>query len=185
MYSLKKNIINLVLICDSLLKCNETEQFLKTLSTGDEKWIIYDKNVQKRSWSNGKQAPQIIAKPVLPRNRYTSSVWRERRGSPSRVGGVAALTAGRPAALGGHVKLIERDETCHLEVPLQVGEATLELVVTGSVGVGVGRRRAARAARRARGAARPRDTPTRSASPARRSSAPCAGPPAADITASA
>ncbi|GBP49540.1 hypothetical protein EVAR_45604_1 [Eumeta japonica] len=30
--------------------------------TGDEKWITYDKNVRKRSWSKDKQAPQTTAK---------------------------------------------------------------------------------------------------------------------------
>ncbi|GBP30143.1 ATPase family AAA domain-containing protein 2 [Eumeta japonica] len=30
---------------------------------GDEKWITYEKNVQKKSWLEGKQIPQTIAKP--------------------------------------------------------------------------------------------------------------------------
>ncbi|KAJ0175935.1 hypothetical protein K1T71_008109 [Dendrolimus kikuchii] len=44
--------MNRVLICDSLLRRNETEPFLKKLITGDEKWITYDKNVRKRSCQN-------------------------------------------------------------------------------------------------------------------------------------
>ncbi|GBP12525.1 Histone-lysine N-methyltransferase SETMAR [Eumeta japonica] len=32
-----RNLINSVLVCDFLLKCNETEPFLKRLITGDEK----------------------------------------------------------------------------------------------------------------------------------------------------
>ncbi|GBP04601.1 Histone-lysine N-methyltransferase SETMAR [Eumeta japonica] len=55
--------MNRLLICDSLLKRNETESFLKILTTCDEKWMTYDKNVLKRSWSKDKQAPQTIAKP--------------------------------------------------------------------------------------------------------------------------
>lgn len=47
----ERNLMNRVLICDSLLRLNETEPFLKKLITGDEKWITYDKNVRKRSWS--------------------------------------------------------------------------------------------------------------------------------------
>ncbi|GBP03703.1 Histone-lysine N-methyltransferase SETMAR [Eumeta japonica] len=47
----ERNLMNCVLICDSLLKCNETEPFLKRLITSDEKWITYDKNVQKRSFN--------------------------------------------------------------------------------------------------------------------------------------
>ncbi|KAJ0183501.1 hypothetical protein K1T71_001477 [Dendrolimus kikuchii] len=47
----ERNLMNRVLICDSLLRRNETEPFLKKMITGDEKWITYDKNVRKRSWS--------------------------------------------------------------------------------------------------------------------------------------
>ena len=44
-------LMNLVLICDSLLRRNETEPFLKKLITGNDMWITYGKNVRKRSWS--------------------------------------------------------------------------------------------------------------------------------------
>ncbi|KAJ0179078.1 hypothetical protein K1T71_004790 [Dendrolimus kikuchii] len=40
----ERNLINYVLNCDSLLRRNETKPFLKKLITGDEKWIMYDKN---------------------------------------------------------------------------------------------------------------------------------------------
>ncbi|KAL0830701.1 hypothetical protein ABMA28_002835 [Loxostege sticticalis] len=56
----ERNLMNCVLICDSLLRRNETEPFLKKLITGDEKWITYDKNVQKRSWSKAGQASQTM-----------------------------------------------------------------------------------------------------------------------------
>ncbi|KAL0867695.1 hypothetical protein ABMA27_008430 [Loxostege sticticalis] len=52
----ERNLMNRVLFCDSLLRRNETEPFLKKLITGDEKWFTYDKNVQKRSWSKAGQA---------------------------------------------------------------------------------------------------------------------------------
>ncbi|GBO99760.1 Histone-lysine N-methyltransferase SETMAR [Eumeta japonica] len=70
--------MNRVLICDSLLKLNETEPFLERLATGDEKWIPYNKNVRKKSWSKGKQAPQTIAKPGLTRNKLTMSISSRR-----------------------------------------------------------------------------------------------------------
>ncbi|GBP36163.1 Histone-lysine N-methyltransferase SETMAR [Eumeta japonica] len=41
-----RNLMNRVLICDSLLKHNETEPFLKRLITGDQKWFTYDENVR-------------------------------------------------------------------------------------------------------------------------------------------
>ena len=34
--------------CDSLLKRNETDRFLKRIITGDEKWVVYDNVVRKR-----------------------------------------------------------------------------------------------------------------------------------------
>ena len=37
--------------CDSLLKRNETNPFLKRIITSDEKWIVYDNVVRKTSWS--------------------------------------------------------------------------------------------------------------------------------------
>ena len=38
-------------ICDLLLKRNETDLFSKRIITGDEKWVVYDNVVRKRSWS--------------------------------------------------------------------------------------------------------------------------------------
>ena len=35
-------------ICDSLLKRNETDPFLKRIITGGEKWVVYDNVVRKR-----------------------------------------------------------------------------------------------------------------------------------------
>ncbi|KAJ0178580.1 hypothetical protein K1T71_005355 [Dendrolimus kikuchii] len=71
----ERNLMNRVLICDSLLRRNETEPFLKKLITGDEKWITYDKNVRKRSWSKAGHASQTVAKPELTRNKVMLCVW--------------------------------------------------------------------------------------------------------------
>ncbi|GBP43968.1 Mariner Mos1 transposase [Eumeta japonica] len=65
----ERNLMNRVLTCDYILKCNETEPFLKRLITGDEKWIAYDKNLQKRSWLKGNQTLQTIAKSRLTHNK--------------------------------------------------------------------------------------------------------------------
>jgi len=40
---------NQISICESLLKRNKIEAFLKWLITGDKKWITYDNNVRRRS----------------------------------------------------------------------------------------------------------------------------------------
>ena len=56
-----------VSICESLLKRNETDPFLKRIITGDEKWVFYDNVVRKRSWSKPKWACTINIK-----SRYSS-----------------------------------------------------------------------------------------------------------------
>ncbi|TLM46186.1 hypothetical protein FEC26_18845, partial [Acinetobacter baumannii] len=76
----ERNLMNRVLICDSLLRRNETEPFLKKLITGDEKWITYDKNVRERLWSKAGQASQTLAKPGLTRNKVMLCVWWDWKG---------------------------------------------------------------------------------------------------------
>ncbi|KAJ0177711.1 hypothetical protein K1T71_006584 [Dendrolimus kikuchii] len=76
----ERNLMNRVLICDCLLRRNETEPFLKKLITGDEKWITYDKNVRKRSWSKAGQASQTVAIPGLTRNKVMLCVWWDWKG---------------------------------------------------------------------------------------------------------
>ncbi|XP_026826501.1 histone-lysine N-methyltransferase SETMAR-like [Ooceraea biroi] len=43
----EKNLMDRISICDSLLKRNENNPFLKQIVTGDEKWIVY-KNVERK-----------------------------------------------------------------------------------------------------------------------------------------
>ena len=49
-------------ICDSLLKRNETDPFLNRIITGDEKWVVYDNVVQKRSLSKRDEPAQSTSK---------------------------------------------------------------------------------------------------------------------------
>ena len=46
----KKNLLDRISECDSLLKCNENILFLKEIVIGDEKWILYNNVDWKRSW---------------------------------------------------------------------------------------------------------------------------------------
>jgi len=55
-------------ICDTLLKRNEIEPFLKRMITGDEKWITYD-NPTKKRWIKKEEKVQAIAKPRLTRKK--------------------------------------------------------------------------------------------------------------------
>ena len=43
----QKNIINRILMCESLLKQNFLNPFLKRIITGDEKWVVYNNMRQK------------------------------------------------------------------------------------------------------------------------------------------
>ncbi|KAG5311589.1 SETMR methyltransferase, partial [Acromyrmex insinuator] len=45
----EENLANRMSICNSLLKRHESDPFLKRIVIGDEKWIIYDNIVRKRS----------------------------------------------------------------------------------------------------------------------------------------
>jgi len=54
-------------ICDTLLKRNEIESFLKR--TDDKKWITYDNPTRKRSWIKKGEKAQAIAKPGLMRKK--------------------------------------------------------------------------------------------------------------------
>ncbi|XP_035744177.1 histone-lysine N-methyltransferase SETMAR-like [Vespa mandarinia] len=65
-----KNLMNRISICESLLKRNEIEPFLKRLITGDEKWIMYDNDVRKTSWS----------KQGLALNKVMLCVWWDCKG---------------------------------------------------------------------------------------------------------
>ena len=70
-----KNLMNRVFICESLLKRNEIKPFLERMITGDEKWITYDNNVRKRSWSKPGEASKTVAKPVLTPRKAVLSIW--------------------------------------------------------------------------------------------------------------
>ena len=51
-------------ICDSLLKRNEIDSFLKRLITGDENWIVYNNVNRKRSWVKQDEPAQTTSKAV-------------------------------------------------------------------------------------------------------------------------
>ena len=69
----EKNCFDRYSICDMLLKWNESMPFLKTLVNGDEKWIVYDNVVRKRSWCLRNESPSIIYYEILPQNQTINS----------------------------------------------------------------------------------------------------------------
>ncbi|KAK1137358.1 hypothetical protein K0M31_001870 [Melipona bicolor] len=56
-------------ICDSLLKRNENDPFLKNLVTGDEKWIVYKNVTRKRSWVKQDQPAQTTSNQRFTKKR--------------------------------------------------------------------------------------------------------------------
>ncbi|CAK9803068.1 Histone-lysine N-methyltransferase SETMAR [Anthophora quadrimaculata] len=67
-------------ICDSLLKRNETDPFLKSLITGDEKWIVYNNVNQKRSWVMKDEPVQATSKAEIHQKKIMLSVWWDYKG---------------------------------------------------------------------------------------------------------
>jgi len=54
-------------VCELLLKRNKIEPFLKKLITSDEKWITYDNNIRKRSWSKRNEVTNDCKAGLMPR----------------------------------------------------------------------------------------------------------------------
>ena len=56
-------------ICDSLLKCNEIDPFVKRLITGDQKWIVHNNVNGKRSWMMEDEPDQTTPKAEIHQKR--------------------------------------------------------------------------------------------------------------------
>ena len=67
-------------ICDSLLKRIETDSFLKRIITGDEKWVVYNNVVRKRSWSKRDEPAQSTSKAEIHQKKVMLSIWWDFKG---------------------------------------------------------------------------------------------------------
>nr|BAO79476.1 transposase [Amegilla dulcifera]BAO79481.1 transposase [Amegilla dulcifera]BAO79484.1 transposase [Amegilla dulcifera] len=67
-------------ICDSLLKRNEIDPFLKSLITADEKWIVYNNVNRKRSWVMQDEPVQTTSRAEIHQKKIMLSVWRDYKG---------------------------------------------------------------------------------------------------------
>lgn len=67
--------MDLVSICESLLKRNEIEPFLKQMIRSDEKWITYDNKLWKVLWSKAQETFKSVANPRLMPREVMLSVW--------------------------------------------------------------------------------------------------------------
>ena len=66
--------------CDLHLKRNEFDLFFKQSITGDEKLIVYNIFVRKRSWSKRDEPPQTTSKAELHQKKIMLSVRRDWKG---------------------------------------------------------------------------------------------------------
>ncbi|XP_011631768.1 histone-lysine N-methyltransferase SETMAR-like, partial [Pogonomyrmex barbatus] len=67
-------------IYDMLIKREENDPFLKRLITGDEKWIIYNNVVRKRSWSRRDDSLQTTSKANIHQRKVMLLVWWDFKG---------------------------------------------------------------------------------------------------------
>lgn len=74
------NLAKRISICDSLRKRQENDPFLKRLVTGDEKWIVYDNVVRKKSWRPSNEPPGTTSKAGLHPKKIMLSVWWDFKG---------------------------------------------------------------------------------------------------------
>ena len=71
----KKNLLEHISACDSLLKCNENVPFLKQIVMGNEKWILYSNVEWKRSWGKRNEPPPTTPKASLHPKKMMFCIW--------------------------------------------------------------------------------------------------------------
>ena len=71
----KRNLLDRIFACDSLLKCNEYIPFLKHIVTGNEKWIPYNNLKVKRSWGKRYEPPPTTPKAGLHPKKVVMCIW--------------------------------------------------------------------------------------------------------------
>ncbi|XP_073967892.1 histone-lysine N-methyltransferase SETMAR-like [Bombus fervidus] len=74
------HLMQRISICDSLLKRNEIDPFLKRLITGDQKWIVYNNVNGKRSWVMQDEPAQTTPKAEIHQKKIMPSVWWDYKG---------------------------------------------------------------------------------------------------------
>lgn len=76
----ERDILRRIDTCDSLIKRQENDPFLKRLITGDEKWIVYNNVKRKRSWCKKDESSQSTSKADIHQKKVMLSVWWDYKG---------------------------------------------------------------------------------------------------------
>lgn len=77
----ERNLCSRINVCDSLLKRQENDPFLKRIITGDEKWVVYNNVKRKRSWSEkDNKLDQKSSKVDVHQKKVMLSVWWDFKG---------------------------------------------------------------------------------------------------------
>lgn len=76
----EKNLLDRISISDSLLKRNVNDPFLKRLITGDEKWVLYNNAVRKKSWGKRSDPPLTTPKAGLHPKKVMLCIWWDWKG---------------------------------------------------------------------------------------------------------
>ncbi|XP_029641251.1 histone-lysine N-methyltransferase SETMAR-like [Octopus sinensis] len=73
------NLVQKVSICDTLLKKENNEPFLRRIVTGDEKWVVYN-NVKRRSRKKAEDSPKQTPKAGFHPKKVLLSKWWDWKG---------------------------------------------------------------------------------------------------------
>ncbi|CAD6994021.1 unnamed protein product [Ceratitis capitata] len=76
----KKDLLDRISICESLLNRNKIDPFLKRMVIADEKWITYSNVKRKWEWSNDSELIQTVSKPGLKAKKVLLCVWWDWQG---------------------------------------------------------------------------------------------------------
>lgn len=76
----ERNLIKRIDTCDLLLKRYSKKKILKRLITGDEKWIVYNNVIRKRSWYHRGDTPKTVPKAGLHPVKVMLCIWWDYKG---------------------------------------------------------------------------------------------------------
>ena len=71
----ERNLLRRINDCDTLIRRQRNDPFLKRIVTGDEKWVVYNNVKRKRSWSKKDTPAQTTSKLDIHQKKVMLFVW--------------------------------------------------------------------------------------------------------------